>query len=52
MDRTTERGQMILEMLILVLMFAGFFLVAATIAQSSETQQTKYRFTKQSGKFR
>lgn len=46
MDRTTERGQMILEMLILVLMFAGFFLVAATISQSSEKQQKHYRFEK------
>lgn len=45
MDRKTERGQMMIEMLILTLMFAGFFFVAATLAKEGERKQEQYRFT-------
>ena len=45
MDRKTERGQMILETLIVVLMFAGFFLVAVTITREGEKKNAQYRFS-------
>ncbi len=44
MDRNTERGQMIIEMLVLVLMFAGLFLIAVGISERSDEQQAQFRF--------
>ncbi len=44
MDRNTERGQMIIEMLVLVLMFTGLFLVAVGISERSDKQQEQFRF--------
>lgn len=46
MDRNTERGQMIVEMLVIALMFAGLFLVALGIAENGDRAQGKYRFSK------
>lgn len=48
MDRKTERGQMMIEMALLVLMFAGFFLAAVTITQEGERKQSEYRFQSKS----
>jgi hypothetical protein len=46
MDRNSERGQMMIELLVLVLMFAGLFLIAVTLTESGEQSQKPYRFSK------
>ena len=46
MDRNTQRGQMMIELLILVLMFAGLFLIAIGLTENGEQAQAPYRFSK------
>jgi hypothetical protein len=44
MDRDTERGQMMIEMLVLVLVFTGLFLVAIGLTENGEKAEKPYRF--------
>ena len=46
MDRNSQRGQMMIELLVLVLMFAGLFLMAVTLTETGEQSQKPYRFSK------
>jgi|GEM_PF-4897685 len=52
MDRNTERGQMMIETLVLVLMFAGLFLIAVGLTENGERAESSYRFHKTSEGFR
>ena len=49
MGRDTERGQMIIEVLILVLVFTGLFLLAIGIAQDGERAERAHRFQSRAG---
>lgn len=44
MDRNSQRGQMIIEVVVLVLMFTGLFMVAIGIAEHGDKAQTQFRF--------
>lgn len=44
MDRNSERGQMMIEMILIALLFTGFFTLAVSIAEKGERAQTQFRF--------
>ncbi len=46
MGRDTQRGQMIIEMLLLILMFVGLFILAIGMTENGERAQTPFRFSK------
>ncbi len=46
MDRDTQRGQMIIEMVVIVLMFVGLFLMAVGISENGDQAQSQFRFSK------
>ena len=46
MDRDTQNGQMIIEMVVIVFLFAGLFLVAVGISENGDKQQSQFRFSK------
>ena len=46
MDRDTQRGQMMIEMIVLVLMFTGLFMIAVGISENGDQAQSRFRFSK------
>ena len=44
MGRNSERGQMIIEVVMLVLVFTGLFLLAIGITETGERAEQAYRF--------
>ncbi len=48
MGRNTESGQMMVEMLFLVMVFTGLFLIAIGITENGERAERQHRFRFQS----